>query len=98
MDGSGSIPKVSRKELYKRCVGIGMKTREVGVELVTMEDAGLVILDGDEVLILQVATAASLYPVVRLEVHVGLRSRPLRRQLQQLGRLTALTTQAAKGE
>ena len=46
-----SIPKVSRrKELYKRCVRIGMKTREVGMELVTMEDAGLVILDGDKVL------------------------------------------------
>ena len=50
LDGSGSTPRVSRKELYKRCVGIGMKTREVGTELVTMESAGLVILEGDEVL------------------------------------------------
>ena len=49
LDGSGGTPRVSRKELYRRCSNIGIKLKEIGMELVTMRDAGLVVLDGDEV-------------------------------------------------
>ena len=50
LDDSGGTPRVSRKELYRRCSNIGIKLKEIGMELVTMRDAGLVVLDGDEVL------------------------------------------------
>ena len=46
---ASGTPRVSRKELCRRCSNIGVKPKEIGMELVTMRDAGLVVLDGDEV-------------------------------------------------
>ena len=49
LEDSGGAPRVSRRELYRRCFGIGVKPNEISMELVTMRDAGLVALEGDEV-------------------------------------------------
>ena len=43
LDGIGGTSRVSRKELYRRCSNIGVKPKEIGMELVAMKDAGLVV-------------------------------------------------------